>query len=152
LMVRRRSTSFLLSSVGRRPARRSLSNPFSSIVQKMPRAGDCHQGRPQNQRRGFQYAAPDFVLDRVVSKECQVARTASHGDTRSLQAELIQGVDWAARASRFGVQAVSSSVFPPAPGQSTQAVEDEHGNFRLRRDRLVSEEVVYMANPGLLVI
>ena len=101
-----------LSSVGMRPARRSVMLPWASSVQKLQRTATSLRPELEADAGGLQRPAADQVLDRVVAEQAQVSRPAAGGDARPI-GYMLPWTPVLAKASRLGVLAASSSVGPP---------------------------------------
>ena len=62
------SHSFAPMSLPMRPARRSVISPAASIVQKVPADGDVVGTEGEVDPEGFEHAAADLELQRIVSE------------------------------------------------------------------------------------
>ena len=78
--LRSLTASGALSSVGMRPARRSLMLPAASSVQKLARIATSPSCRCEADAGGFERAAADHVLQRVVAEQAQVPGAAAGAD------------------------------------------------------------------------
>ena len=134
LTSRSRMASGALSSVGMRPARRSLILPAASSVQKLPRAATSPGCMAKPMPVASKRPAADEVFERVVAKQAQVARPAAGSDAgtdrnaAALHADFGQGIE-VRRLGRFQLRLAARRQ-----RQAAQAVGDEHDDLRVVLD------------------
>ena len=86
--------------------------PFSRVT-KLPRTATSLVADLEVDPERLQDAAADAVFERVVPEEAQVPGPAARRDARQDRQAQTADALAQAQASRLGVRAVSSSVFPP---------------------------------------
>ena len=104
------ATSFSQVSVGMRPARRSVTRPSASIVQKLPRIATSFGPTSTPMPERLEHAAADVVLERVVAEQAEVPGARAGRDP---------GRDRRAQADGpLGGQARRGSASGPSPARS----------------------------------
>ena len=118
-----------LSSDGIRPARRSVMLPLASSVQKLRADGDVAVFELETDAGGFERAAADHVLQRVVAEEAEMAGAAAgadagqHGDAAAEDAGFGECVE-VRRFGRFQFRQAARLL-----RQAAEAVGDVHDDL-----------------------
>ena len=140
-----------LSSLGMRPARRSVMLPCG--VERAEVAADGHVLRPQLEADagGLQGPAADQVLDRIVAEQAQVSGPAAGGNARgdgihaSLDPVFCQGVQIGGLG---GLQFRRSARLDRQPAQP---VGHQHDDLRLVRGFQVADELLNIHESGSFI-